>query len=211
MFETYLIVRLIAFGSFVTVVDCIDCEIVMVSTSTQLSPSSTSTRKFDFTGYSELELKILSPYGMVHTLDFYTFHAHTIRPSNLYFTFKSLKSPDLTTSTAVSQTSEPYISCLTRLVTELSLNGSDVTLITTTEYRMEFRIIDRLLYLKDFSAKSNENSFKRLNTTNDFDEFDVVEAEDRTTQAAGIVTGITKITETTQQGIYHTFKIIKDI
>ena len=72
-------------------------------------------------------------------------------------------------------------------------------------------LIDRLLYLKDFSEKSNENSFKRLNTTNDFDEFDVVEAEDRTTQAAGIVTGITKITETTQQGIYHTFKIIKDI
>ena len=122
-----------------------------------------------------------------------------------------MESPDPTTSTAASQTSEPYVPCLGRLVTELSINGSDVTLITTIEYRMEFRIIDRLLYLKDFSAKSNENSFKRLNTTNDFDEFDVVEAEDRTTQAAGIVTGITKITETTQQGIYHTFKIIKDI
>ena len=32
-----------------------------------------------------------------------------------------------------------------------------------------------------------------------------------TTQAAAIVTGITKITTTTQQGIYQTFRIIKDI
>ena len=124
---------------------------------------------------------------------------------------KIIESPDLTTSTSISQTSEPYIPCLGRLVTELPLNGSDVTIITATEYRMEFRIIDRLFHLKDFSLKSNENSFKRLNTTNDFDGFDVVEAEDMTTQAAAIVTGITKITTTTQQGIYQTFRIIKDI
>ena len=76
---------------------------------------------------------------------------------------------------------------------------------------MEFQIIDRLLYFKDFSVKLNENSYKRMNTTNDFDEFYVVEAEDMTTQAAAIVTVGTKITTTIQQGTYHTFRIIKYI
>ena len=146
MMKRYLIMQLIAFGLFLTVVDCIACRIVMVSTSTQLSPSSTSTRKFDFASYSRPKRNIwlTYPWFLHHT--WLTFKSQENSES---LSWKSLKSPDLTTSRAVSQTSEPYIPCLGRLVTELPLNGSDVTIITATEYRMEFRIIYHLLYLKD--------------------------------------------------------------
>ena len=47
-----------------------------------------------------------------------------------------------------------------------------------------------------------ENSFKRVKTTNDFDEFYVVEAEDMTTQAAAVINGTTKVTTTTSKGVY---------
>ena len=50
----------------------------------------------------------------------------------------------------------------------------------------------------------------RFNTTNDFDDFEVVEAEDMTTQAAVIVNEITKIT-TTRQGICDMIEITKII
>ena len=51
----------------------------------------------------------------------------------------------------------------------------------------------------------------RFNTTNDFDDFEVVEAEDMTTQAAVIVHEITKITTTTRQGICDMIEITKII
>ena len=51
----------------------------------------------------------------------------------------------------------------------------------------------------------------RFNTTNDFDDFEVVEAEDMTTQAAVIVNEITKITTTTRQGICDMIEITKII
>ena len=47
----------------------------------------------------------------------------------------------------------------------------------------------------------------RFNTTNDFDQFDVVEAEDITTQAAAIVNEITKLTTTSRQGTYDVIKM----
>ena len=51
-----LLVGIIAFGLLVKVVKCIDCEIVSVSTTTQLSASSSTTRKYDFTVVFEIEL-----------------------------------------------------------------------------------------------------------------------------------------------------------
>ena len=49
-----------------------------------------------------------------------------------------MKSPELTTATETSQTSEPYIQCLGRPVTESPVNDSDLVPTATVEYRMEF-------------------------------------------------------------------------
>ena len=55
---------------------------------------------------------------------------------------KSMKSPELTTATETSQTSEPYIQCsgrpVSQAVTEIPVNDSDLVPKATTEYRMEF-------------------------------------------------------------------------
>ena len=51
----------------------------------------------------------------------------------------------------------------------------------------------------------------RFNTTNDFDDFDVVEAVDMTTQAAVIVNELTRITTTTRQGICDMIEITRNM
>ena len=64
-----------------------------------------------------------------------------------------------------------------------------------------FIIIHINYVTKICTVQLRENSFKRVKTTNDFDEFYVVEAEDMTTQAAAVVNGTTKVTTTTSKGV----------